>query len=58
MSIEDRIRKIVEDVLACEDDGKVAVLAEELIDALRLRVVHLRAKRGLIPLGPQREPVN
>jgi len=58
MSIEDRIRKTVEEVLACEDDGKAAVLAEELLDALRLRVVHLREKRGLIPLGPQREPIN
>jgi len=32
--------------------GQTAVLAEELREAIRIRVVHLRAKSGLIPLGP------
>jgi len=51
MSLEDRIRKLTEDIIASQDDGQTAVLAEELRDAIRQRVVHLREKAGLIPLG-------
>ena len=50
MSLEDRIRKLSEDIIACEDDGKTAVLAEELQDAIRERVVQLRTKLGAMPL--------
>jgi len=52
LSLEDRIRKLTEDIIACKNDGQTAVLAEELREAIRIRVVHLRAKSGLIPLGP------
>jgi len=51
MSLEDRIRKLTEDIIASQDDGQTAVLAEELRDAIRQRVVHLQEKAGLIPLG-------
>ena len=51
MSLEERIRKLTEDIIACKNDGQTAVLAEELRDAIRLRVAHLREKAGLIPLG-------
>jgi len=51
MSLENRIRKLTEDILACEDDGKAAVLAEELQDTLCLHVLNLRVKRQLPPLG-------
>ena len=51
MSLEDRIRKLTEEIISCQDDGQTAVLAEELRDAIRQRVIHLREKAGLIPLG-------
>lgn len=34
MSLEDGIRKLADDIIAYEDDGKTAVLAEELQDAV------------------------
>jgi hypothetical protein len=58
MSLEDRIRKLAEDIIACEDDGKTAVLAEELQDAIRDRVVQLRTKRGAMPLWQRSELAN
>jgi hypothetical protein len=58
MSIEDRIRKLAEDIVSCQDDGKTALLTEELLDAIRLRVIDLRAKNGAIPLGPRSELLN
>lgn len=51
MSVEDRIRKLAEEIIACQDDGQTAVLAEELQDAIRQRVIHLRTNRGAMPLG-------
>ena len=58
MSIEDRIRKLAEDIVSCQDDGKTALLTEELLDAIRQRVRDLRAKNGAIPLGPHSELFN
>ena len=58
MSLEDRIRHLVEDIIACEDDGKTAVLAEELQDAIRQRVIQLRTKRGAMPLWQRNELAN
>ena len=58
MSIEDRIRKLTEDIVSCQDDGKTAVLAEELLDAIRQRVTDLRAKKGAMPLWPHNELFN
>lgn len=58
MSVEDRIRKLTEKVIACQDDGETAVLAEELQDAIRQRVILLRVKRGAIPLGQHGELLN
>jgi len=58
MSVEDRIRKLADEIVACQDDGKTAVLAEELQDAIRERVIRLRAKLGAIPLGRYDSPWN
>jgi signal transduction histidine kinase len=58
MSVEDRIRQLADEIVACQDDGKTAVLAEELQDAIRERVIHLRAKLGAIPLGRYDRPYN
>jgi len=51
MSIEARIRELTEKIIACQDDGQTALLAEELQDTIRLRLFHLRAKLGFVPLG-------
>lgn len=51
MSVEDRIRQLAEQIILCQDDGKTALLAEELQDAIRERVIHIRKKRGAILLG-------
>jgi hypothetical protein len=58
VSLEDRIRKLAEDIITCEDDGKTAVLAEELQDAIRDRVIHLRNKHGAMPLWQRSELAN
>lgn len=58
MSVEDRILQLAEDIIVCQDDGKTAVLAEELQDAIRQRVIHLRLKHGAVPLGPRTELFN
>ena len=58
MSLENRIRDLAEDIVVCEDDGKTAVLAEELQDAIRERIVQLRKKLRAIPLGRLSEPSN
>ena len=58
VSLEDRIRKLAEDIIACEDDGKTAVLAEEFRDAVRERVIQLRTKRERTPLWQRSELAN
>jgi hypothetical protein len=58
MSLEHRIRKLAEDIIACEDDGKTAVLGEEFRDAVRERVIQLRTKHGAMPLWQHRELAN
>jgi hypothetical protein len=58
MSLEDRIRKLAEDILACQDDGQTAVLAEEFQEAIRERIAHLRKKLWEVPLGHLSEPSN
>lgn len=58
MSVEDRIRKLAEEIISSQDDGETAVLAEELLDAIRQRVIHLRMARGAIPLGQNTELFN
>ena len=58
MSVEDRIRKLAEQVIACQDDGETAVLAEKLQDAIRQRVILLRMKHAAIPLGQCNERLN
>jgi signal transduction histidine kinase len=58
MSVEDRIRILVQKIIDSQDDGETALLTEELLDAIKLRVVHLRHKLERIPLGQLREPFN
>ena len=58
MSVEDRIRKLAEAIIWCQDDGKTAVLSEELQDAIRQRVMYLRMKHEAMPLGQPPELFN
>jgi hypothetical protein len=58
MSLEDRIRKLAEDILECQDDGQTAVLAEEFQEAIQERIVHLRKKLWQVPLGRLSDPSN
>jgi hypothetical protein len=50
MSLENRIIQLATDITTCEDDGDTAVLAEQLLDLIQLRMAHLRKKQGLVPL--------
>ena len=50
MSLEKRILTLASQIVTCEDDGDTAILAEELLDLIRLRMAHLRKKQGLVPL--------
>jgi len=51
MSLENRILDLAEKITTSEDDGEIAVLAEELEALVCRRVAHLRKKHGLYPLG-------
>jgi hypothetical protein len=58
MSVEDRIRQLAEEIVACQDDGKTAVLAEELQTAILERIAYLRMKLRAVPLGRYDAPLN
>lgn len=51
MWVEDRILVLAQEIVACEDDGKTALLTEELLDTIQLRVIHLRHMLRRVPLA-------
>ena len=51
MSLENRILDLAKEITACEDDGEIAVLADELRDLIRIRPLHVREKKLLAPLA-------
>jgi len=50
MSVEARILDLAKEIIVSEDDGEIAVLAGELQDFIRIRLLHVREKRLLAPL--------
>jgi len=50
MSVEDRILVLAKEIIASDDDSRTALLTEELVDAVQLRVIDLRPKLMLVPL--------
>jgi len=51
MWVEDRILVLAKEIIACEDDRKTALLTEDLLDTIQLRVIHLRHMLRRIPLA-------
>jgi len=50
MSVEDRILVLAKEIIASDDDSRTALLTEELVDAVQLRVIDLRPKLMRVPL--------
>jgi hypothetical protein len=51
MSVEDRIFVLAQEIIGSQDADEAALLSEELLDAIQLRVIDLRHKLGRIPLA-------
>ena len=49
MSFEDRIRRLCEDIIACQDENRTIALTEELRNAIHERIELVRSKVVTLP---------